>query len=182
MRRNRLPPRLKDQILAYMCLRFKAESLNNNHLIEQLPKSICKSICHQLFLPTVKRVYLFQGVSRDILFRLVAEMKAEYIPPKEDVIMQNEAPDDIYIVVSGEVEIIDSDLDKDKVVGSLHCGDMFGEIGALCCKPQSYTFRTRTLSQLLRLKTSSLIEAMHTQQEDYVAIIKNFLQVSFFIS
>ncbi|WCJ18340.1 Potassium channel AKT2/3 [Euphorbia peplus] len=176
VRRNRLPPRLKDQILAYMCLRFKAESLNNDHLIEQLPKSICKSICHHLFLPTVERVYLFRGVSRDILFRLVAEMKAEYIPPKEDVIMQNEAPDDIYILVSGEVEIIDSDLDKEKLVATLHCGDMFGEIGALCCRPQSFTFRTRTLSQLLRLKTAVLIEAMKAQQDDYIAIIKNFLQ------
>ncbi|WCJ18341.1 Potassium channel AKT2/3 [Euphorbia peplus] len=107
---------------------------------------------------------------------VVEEMKAEYIPPKEDVIMQNEAPDDIYILVSGEVEIIDSDLDKEKLVATLHCGDMFGEIGALCCRPQSFTFRTRTLSQLLRLKTAVLIEAMKAQQDDYIAIIKNFLQ------
>ncbi|KAF2293830.1 hypothetical protein GH714_005041 [Hevea brasiliensis] len=68
--RNRLPPRLKEQILAYMCLRFKAESLNQNHLIEQLPKSICKCICHHLFLPTVEKVYLFKGVSREILLLL----------------------------------------------------------------------------------------------------------------
>ncbi|KAF2319841.1 hypothetical protein GH714_019571 [Hevea brasiliensis] len=68
--RNRLPPRLKEQILAYMCLRFKAESLNQNQLIEQLPKSICKSICHHLFLPTVEKVYLFRGVSREILLLL----------------------------------------------------------------------------------------------------------------
>ena len=33
-------------------------------------------------------------------------MKAEYIPPREDVILQNEAPDDVYIIVSGEVKII----------------------------------------------------------------------------
>ncbi|EEF32836.1 Potassium channel AKT2/3, putative [Ricinus communis] len=174
--RNRLPRRLKDQILAYMCLRFKAESLNQNHLIEQLPKSICKSICQHLFLPTVEKVYLFKGVSREILMLLVAEMKAEYIPPREDVIMQNEAPDDVYIVVSGEVEIIDSDLEKERVVGTLQCGDMFGDVGALCCRPQSFTFRTKTLSQLLRLKTSSLIEAMQTRQHDYIAIMKNFLQ------
>ncbi|KAJ9158913.1 hypothetical protein P3X46_024456 [Hevea brasiliensis] len=174
--RNRLPPRLKEQILAYMCLRFKAESLNQNQLIEQLPKSICKSICHHLFLPTVEKVYLFRGVSREILLLLVAEMKAEYIPPREDVIMQNEAPDDVYIIVSGEVEIIDSDLEKERVVGTLQSGDMFGEVGALCCKLQSFTFRTRTLSQLLNLKTSTLIKTMQTKQEDYVAIIKNFLQ------
>lgn len=174
--RNRLPPRLKEQILAYMCLRFKAESLNQHQLIEQLPKSICKSICQHLFLPTVEKVYLFKGISREILLLLVAKMKAEYIPPREDVIMQNEAPDDVYIIVSGEVEIIDYEGEKEHVVGTLQSADMFGEVGALCCRPQSYTFRTKTLSQLLRLKTSALIEAMQTKKEDNVIILKNFLQ------
>lgn len=32
----------------------------------------------------------------------VTEMKAEYFPPKEDVILQNEAPTDFYIFVTGE--------------------------------------------------------------------------------
>lgn len=30
-------------------------------------------------------------------------MDAEYFPPKEDVILQNEAPTDLYILVSGAV-------------------------------------------------------------------------------
>ncbi|KAM7249982.1 hypothetical protein ACFE04_021865 [Oxalis oulophora] len=174
--RNRLPPRLKQQILAYMCLRFKAESLNQQGLIEQLPRSIGKSICQHLFLPTVEKVYLFKGVTRDTQLQLVANMKAEYLPPKEDVIMHNEAPDDVYIVVSGQVEIIDCEIDKEHVVGTLHCGDMFGEIGALCGRPQGYTFRTKILSQLLRLKTCSLIEAMQNKQEDNIAILRNFLK------
>ncbi|KAL2254333.1 UNVERIFIED_CONTAM: Potassium channel AKT2/3 [Sesamum indicum] len=174
--RNRLPPRLKEQILAYMCLRFKAESLNQQQLIEQLPKTICKSIQQHLFLPTVEKVYLFKGVSREILMLLVADMKAEYIPPREDVIIQNEAPDDIYIIVSGEVEMIDCEMEKENIVWALNTGDMFGEVGAFCCMPQSFTYRTKTLSQLLRLKTSSLIEAMKTRQEDNVTMLKNFLQ------
>lgn len=69
--RNSLPPRLKDHIVAYMCLRFKAESLNQHQLIEQLPKTICKSIQQQLFLPTLEKVYLFKGVSREVLLVLV---------------------------------------------------------------------------------------------------------------
>lgn len=28
-------------------------------------------------------------------------MKAEYFPPKEDIILENEAPTDLYIVVTG---------------------------------------------------------------------------------
>lgn len=31
----------------------------------------------------------------------VTEMKAEYFPPKEDVILQNEAPTDFYIFITG---------------------------------------------------------------------------------
>ncbi|KAL1336370.1 hypothetical protein HN51_030742 [Arachis hypogaea] len=174
--RNRLPPRLKEQILAYMCLRFKAESLNQHHLIEQLPKSICQSICQHLFYETAAKAYLFKGVSKEILLSLVAKMKAEYLPPREDVIMQNEAPDDVYIIVSGEVEFIDCVMEKERVLGTLQTGDMFGEVGALCCRPQSFTFRTKTLTQLLRLKTSTLIETMQVKKEDNIQILKNFLQ------
>ena len=105
-------------------------------------------------------------------------MKAEYLPPREDVVMQNEAPDDVYVIASGEVEMIYSEEEKEQVVGSLSTGDIFGEVSALCNRPQGFTFRTRTLSQLLRLKNSTLREAMQTKQEDSILLIKNFLEVA----
>ncbi|XP_027113168.2 potassium channel AKT2/3 [Coffea arabica] len=174
--RNHLPTRLKEQIIAYMCLRFKAERLNHQELMEQLPRSICKSIRQHLFLPTVEKVYLFKGVSRENILLLVADVTAEYLPPREDVILHNEAPDDVYIIVSGEVEIIASDMEKERVVWTLKPGDMFGEVGAFCCRPQCFTYRTKMLSQLLRLKTSALIEAMKIDREDNIAMIRNFLK------
>uniref|UniRef100_A0A0E0L2V7 Potassium channel n=1 Tax=Oryza punctata TaxID=4537 RepID=A0A0E0L2V7_ORYPU len=174
--RNHLPPRLKQQILAYMCLKFRAESLNQQQLMDQLPKSICKGICEYLFLPVVKDVYLFKGVSREVLLLMVTKMKPEYIPPKEDVIVQNEAPDDVYIVVSGEVEVIYFNGEGEQVVATLGTRDMFGEVSALSDRPQSFTLRTRTLSQLLRLRQAALKEAMQSKPEDSVVIIKNFLK------
>jgi CRP-like cAMP-binding protein len=110
-------------------------------------------------------------------------MKAEYIPPREDVIMQNEAADDVYIIVSGEIEIIYCEVDhKEQVVGTLHSEDIFGEVGALCCRPEGYTYRTKKLSQLLRLNTTALMEAKQTHQQDYKKMLKNFLQVHFSVS
>lgn len=112
------------------------------------------------------------------MYRQVAKMKAEYLPPREDVIMQNESPDDVYIVVSGEVDIIDCEMDREQVVGTtLEPEHVFGEFGALCCRPQAFTYRTKTLSQLLRIKTADLIEAMQSRKEDNLQILKNFLQV-----
>uniref|UniRef100_A0A0D9WGU4 Potassium channel n=1 Tax=Leersia perrieri TaxID=77586 RepID=A0A0D9WGU4_9ORYZ len=175
--RNRLPPRLKQQILAYMCLKFRAESLNQQQLMDQLPKSICKGICEYLFLPVVKEAYLFKDVSREVLLLMVTNMKPEYIPPKEDVIVQNESPDDVYIVVSGEVEVIYFNGESEQVVATLGTKDIFGEVSALSGRPQSFTFRTRTLSQLLRLRQATLKEAMQSKPEDSVVIIKNFLKV-----
>lgn len=51
------------------------------------------------FLCTREASYLINA-----MFMLkVSEMKAEYFPPKEDVILQNEAPTDFYILVTGAV-------------------------------------------------------------------------------
>ncbi|PIA41016.1 hypothetical protein AQUCO_02300057v1 [Aquilegia coerulea] len=172
--RNHLAPDLKEKILTYMCLRFKAEALTQNQLIEQMPKSIRESICQTLYLPTVEKVYLFKGVSKKMLLLLVADMKTLYIPPGEDVILQNEPTQYVYIVVSGELMIINCDNDEENIVGKLTNGDIFGEVGGLCCKPQGFTFRTKTLSQILKLKTSDLTKAMETRPEDNTLILQNF--------
>lgn len=92
--------------------------------------------------------------------------------------MQNESPDEVYIIVSGEVEMIECEMENEQVVWTFKSGDMLGEVGAFCRRPQSYTYRTKTLSQLLKIRTTSLIEAMKTRQEDNIIMIKNFLQVS----
>jgi potassium channel len=108
----------------------------------------------------------------------VTKMKPEYIPPKEDVIVQNEAPDDVYVVVSGEVEVIFFNGGGEQVVAALGTGDIFGEVSALSDRKQSFTFRTRNLSQLLRLKQATLKEIMQSRPEDSVVIIRNFLKVA----
>ncbi|OQU78060.1 hypothetical protein SORBI_3009G147200 [Sorghum bicolor] len=174
--RNHLPPRLKQQILAHMCLKFRVENLNQQQLLDELPKPIYKSICEHLFVPVVKDVYLFNGVSREMLLSLVTKMRPEYIPPKEEVIVQNEAPDDVYVVVSGEVEVILFDGIDERVEATLGTRDIFGEVSALSDRAQAFTFRTRTLSQLLRLKQATLKEAMQNRPEDSVVVIKNFLK------
>ncbi|KAL3515652.1 hypothetical protein ACH5RR_022554, partial [Cinchona calisaya] len=46
-------------------------------------------------------------------YLLQIDMKAEYIPPREDVILHNEAPDEVYIIVRGEGDIITCEMEKD---------------------------------------------------------------------
>ncbi|KAG6476071.1 hypothetical protein ZIOFF_065306 [Zingiber officinale] len=81
--------------------RTDSEGLQQQETLDALPKAIRSSITHYLFYSLVQSVYLFHGVSNDLLFQLVSKMKAEYYPPREDVILQNEAPTDFYILVTG---------------------------------------------------------------------------------
>ncbi|KAB1206666.1 Potassium channel AKT2/3 [Morella rubra] len=73
--------------------------------------------------------------------------------------------------------VVTCEAEKEQVVGTMQSGDIFGEVGALCCRPQSFTYRTKTLSQLLRLKTTALIKATQARLKGYEKMLKNFLQV-----
>ncbi|TKY68529.1 Potassium channel KAT1 [Spatholobus suberectus] len=172
--RNHLPHHIQDQMLSHLCLKFKTEGLKQQETLNGMPKAIRASIAYHLFFPVVQKVYLFQGVSHDFLFQLVTEMEAEYFPPKEDVILQNESPTDLYMLVSGAVDLIRYDVDgHEQVLKQVIAGETFGEIGVLYCRPQPFTVRTTELSQILRLSRTSLMNTLHGYPEAAQIIMKN---------
>ncbi|KAK9947626.1 hypothetical protein M0R45_003241 [Rubus argutus] len=176
--RNQLPVRLQDQMLAHLCLKFRtdAEGLQQQETLDSLPKAIRSSISHYLFYSLVDKVYLFHGVSNDLLFQLVSEMKAEYFPPKEDVILQNEAPTDFYILVTGAADLVVLKNGVEQVIGEAKTGDLIGEIGVLCYRPQLFTVRTKRLTQLLRLNRTTFLSIVQANVGDGTIIMNNLLQ------
>ncbi|PPD73389.1 hypothetical protein GOBAR_DD29687 [Gossypium barbadense] len=101
--KNQLPEGMREQMLAHMQLKFNTAELQQEEVLKDLPKAIRSSIAQHLFWKTAEKTYLFQGVSDDFLSQLVSEMKAEYFPPRIEIILQNEIPTDFYILVSGAV-------------------------------------------------------------------------------
>ncbi|KAL2341140.1 hypothetical protein Fmac_009080 [Flemingia macrophylla] len=173
--RNQLPHRIQDQMLSHICLRFKTEGLKQQETLNDLPKAIRSSIAHHLFFPVVQKVYLFQGVSHDFLFQLVSDMEAEYFPPKEDVILQNESSTELYVLVSGAVDLVSYIDGHDHVQGKTVAVDAFGEIGVFYRIPQPFTVRTTELSQILRLDRTSLMNVLQANPGDAQIIIDNLL-------
>ncbi|CAK7350222.1 unnamed protein product [Dovyalis caffra] len=171
--RNQLPPRVQDQMLSHICLKFKTEGLKQQETLNGLPKAIRSSIADYLFHPIAQKASLFRGVSHDFLFQLVSEMEAEYFPPKEDVILQNEAPTDLYILVSGTVDLIVYVDGREEVIGRAIAGEVFGEVAVLCYRPQPFTVRTTELSQILRLNRTSLMNTIKANPEDGRIIMNN---------
>uniref|UniRef100_A0A7N0VGL3 Potassium channel n=1 Tax=Kalanchoe fedtschenkoi TaxID=63787 RepID=A0A7N0VGL3_KALFE len=174
--RNQLPRRIEDQMLSHICLRFKTEGLKQQNALNGLPKAIRSSIANYLFFPVIQSTQLFQGVSHYFIFQLVPEVDPEYFPPREDIILQNETPTDLYIVVSGEVNLIVHINGHNRIFGKAGAGETFGEIGIFSDCPQPYTARTTKLSQILRLSKTTLASIIKTNTQDSLIIMKNLLK------
>ncbi|RRT82317.1 hypothetical protein GW17_00049964 [Ensete ventricosum] len=178
--RNHLSQNIRCQMLSHICLRFKTEGLKQQETLNSLPKGVRTSIACYLFYPIVQQVYLFRGVSRNFLYQLVTEMQAEYFPPREDVILHKEAPTDLYILVTGAVDLRSNIHGNEQVCYYIHkrvaAGEVFGEIGVLCHMPQPYTARTVELSQILRLSSSTFMNMIQENAGDGNIIMNNLLQ------
>lgn len=56
-------------------------------------------------------------------------------------------------------------------------GDVVGEIGVLCYKPQLFTARTRSLCHLLRMERTAFLRIVQANVGDGTIIINNLIQV-----
>ncbi|ONI34140.1 hypothetical protein PRUPE_1G464600 [Prunus persica] len=175
-RKNRLPEGLKEQMLAHMQLKFKTAELQQEEVLEDLPKAIRSSISQHLFRRTVEKTYLFKGVSEHLTVQLASEMKAEYFPPKFDIILQNEIPTDFYILVFGALDVLQYKNGTEQFLSKLGSADLVGEIGVFFNTPQPFTVRTKKLSQVIRISHHHFKEMVQPQNEDGMIMIKNFIQ------
>ncbi|KAF7002052.1 hypothetical protein CFC21_017592 [Triticum aestivum] len=177
--RHELPERLQDQMISHLSLKFRthSEGLQQQETLDALPKALRSSISHHLFFGLVQNVYLFQGVSNDLIFQLVSEMSAEYFAPREDVILQNEAPSDFYIIVTGSVELLEiQNNGAEQLASTAKSGQVIGEIGVLCYRPQLFTARTKSLCQLLRLDRADFLKVVQSNVGDATIIMNNLIQ------
>ncbi|GER40378.1 zinc finger protein, partial [Striga asiatica] len=174
--KNMLPDGLKDQMLAHITLKFKTAELQQEEVLQDLPKAIRSSIAQHLFRSIVENSYLFKGVSEDLIVQLVPEMRAEYYPPKVDIVIQNEIPTDFYIIVSGAVDVLTYKNGMEQFVTKLESPAMFGEIGVILNIPQPFTVRTKRLSQVIRISHNHFKQLVEPLHEDGKIIVSNFLQ------
>uniref|UniRef100_A0A1S4A511 Potassium channel n=1 Tax=Nicotiana tabacum TaxID=4097 RepID=A0A1S4A511_TOBAC len=174
--KNILPEGIKEQVLAHLTLKFRTAELQQEEVIGDLPKAIRCSIAQYLFHTTLENTYLLKGVSEDFLVQLVSEIKAEYFPPKVDIVIQNDIPTDFYIVVSGAVEVVTYKNGMEQFLSKLESPGLFGEVGVIFNMPQPFTVRSKRFSQVVRISHHHFKQLLQPLNADGKIILSNFLQ------
>lgn len=98
---------------------------------------------------TLKKVAIFQ--QGDILFlsQVIQALRPKMASAGETIIRKGEIGHEMYLLVRGEVEVLNDD---DQVVKVLKDGDFFGEVALLMSTPRNASVRARTSCDLFVLE------------------------------
>jgi MFS family permease len=100
----------------------------------------------------LERVGIFEAANRQTLEALAAAVTVERVGPGTVVIREGDEPDDLFVVVSGSLEVISrGDTDEERRVAELGARDYFGEIGLLERIPRTATVKALTACELYRI-------------------------------
>ncbi len=118
------------------------------------------------------RTPLFSDLTRDELFAVIGKVKHQIISPGVFVFQEGDRGDSIYIVVSGELDIIARDKKGNNVVlATLKEGDFFGEFGFFSNARREASVRATT--------PASILEIVKSDIDDIIARHKRVAQVLF---
>lgn len=112
-------------------------------------------------LPSLTGNYVFDDLltGRERQF-LVEHGQVRSLNEGEMLCHQNSIEESIYILLTGEVEIIESVDNKEMTLGKLHRGDIVGEIGALFSIPRIASVKATKASVVLEVPSSAFTELL----------------------
>ncbi len=124
---------------------------------------------------TLRDIGLFGGISDAGLAVMAQELPNQHVEPGTLVVREGDTSSDMYIVISGELEVVKQAADGSSVrVAMLGPGDWFGEMAILNVHPRSASVRTLAPSLLLTMGAEQVERLLYRRDlKDYALMLMN---------
>lgn len=126
-------------------------------------------------------------ISRSPLFEMLSNQELEYVadlsrPRKltagQVVFEEGELGDSLYVIVSGEIEVLRRDAGgEQKVLTVLNPPEFFGEMSLIDKEYRSATIRARTDAELLQLTAENLTTFRKQYRDGFTFVVINIARV-----
>jgi MFS family permease len=110
----------------------------------------------------LERLAIFQGAPRGAIERVAAGLSEQWVPVGQVVIREHDAPDDLFVVVSGALEVTASGESggEPQRVRVVAAGQYFGEIGLLHGVARTATVTALADADLYRIRGDDFLDAL----------------------
>lgn len=123
----------------------------------------------------LREIGLFGGLDEATLAVLASELPLSQVGPGESVVKEGDPAREMFVVVSGELEVVKSSPGGSEVrVAMLGPGDWFGEMAIVEVQPRSATVRSLAPSTLLRMSAEHVDRLLYRRDlKAYSLLIMN---------
>jgi serine/threonine protein phosphatase PrpC len=118
------------------------------------------------------RIPLFQHLSHKEQAAILAIAPTRTYPAEADLMVEGQAGEDLFIVLSGRVVIEKHDVE----IAELRSGGHFGEMGLVDNQPRSATVRAREPTRVMVISRGELMALMKTEPALSVKLLWSFIQ------
>ena len=126
-------------------------------------------------------------ISRSPLFEMLSNQELEYVAelsrPRrltqgQTVFEEGELGDSLYVIVSGEIEVLRRNVaGEQKVIATLNPPEFFGEMSLIDKEYRSATIRARTDAELLHLTAENLTTFRKQYRDGFTFVVINIARV-----
>lgn len=114
----------------------------------------------------LRRVSIFSGMTLEQLRVLSSHLSEQHFLPGEVVFAEGDYSQELYIVASGEVDIVkDHGGPHERALNHLHSGDFFGEMAIFEGAPRSATAKTHSETELLVLPAEKFKQTIYQKPD-----------------
>jgi len=110
----------------------------------------------------LKKAPLFKDAEPLLISQVIMALRSRMVAKGEELIKKGTLGSEMYILVRGEVEVLD---DGGKVIKTLKDGDFFGEIALLMSTPRTATVRAKTSCDVFVLEKADFARILHDHQQ-----------------
>jgi CRP-like cAMP-binding protein len=107
-------------------------------------------------LTILDQIEIYHSLPAEVMLELAYNFCRVKLRHHEPIIWQGEINNDVYILIKGKLEVIINEGDRQRVLGIIKRGEVFGEMAFFTREPRNATVRAIEFSECFVLKDSDL--------------------------
>jgi ankyrin repeat protein len=201
-RLNSFKPELRKRLKTQLKLNFNNQGIADEVVLSHFPSSMRRKILRQLYMSSLMKTSLLEGVRIQFLDEFLSSCKVEMFGPGEELLQRGSVATDLYLLVGGQIELIsylhdanngeegtkrtgstyhssigDSEMHRSRSgsISRIGPGDFINEISFFTGTPQIDTIRTVVISKTLTISRAAYKMISDDHPGTAMKILRNLL-------